>query len=118
MCAMNTLPQTQGYVYLLHFEAPIAPGVHTCQHYIGYAHDLEQRLREHQTGHGARLTQVARQRGIPWKLARLWHGDRTLERRLKNRKNTPTLCPICGQPYPVNYADEIPAGEIENHLLP
>jgi len=107
-----------GYVYLLHFERPIAPGRHTTQHYVGFATDLAARMQEHATGHGARLTQVARERGIVFRVARLWRGDRWLERRLKDRKNTPRLCPICGRGCNVGYADEIPAEQIENHLLP
>jgi predicted GIY-YIG superfamily endonuclease len=106
-----------GYVYLLHFEQPIAPGRHTTQHYIGYAADLAARIQEHNTGHGARLTQVARERGIRFQVARLWHGDRGLERRLKDRKHAPQLCPICGRGHVVGYAEEIPADEIEDHLL-
>lgn len=115
---MNSLTQTTGYVYLLHFEQQIAPGRHTCQHYIGYADNLPTRLQEHATGRGARLTQVARERGIGWRVARVWPGNRTLERRLKNRKDAPHLCPLCGQPSPVHYADEIPAGDIPDLLLP
>jgi predicted GIY-YIG superfamily endonuclease len=117
---MDTLPHEDGFVYLLHFEQPIAPGRHTCQHYLGYAkNSVATRLQEHATGHGARLTQVARERGINWRVARLWRGSRWLERRLKDRKETPLLCPICSRhPYPVGYADEVPAGEIEEYLLP
>lgn len=107
-----------GYVYLLHFERPIAPGKHTTQHYIGYAADLAVRLQEHASGHGARLTQIACQRGISWKVARLWRGSRTLERRLKDRKEAPSLCPCCGRPKGVRYAEEIPAGDIEAHCIP
>ena len=106
-----------GYVYLLHFDRPIAPGRHTTQHYIGFAADLAARIQEHSTGHGARLTQVAMERGIRFTVARLWWGDRGLERRLKERKDAPRLCPICGHPRPAAYAEEIPAGEIRNHLL-
>ena len=106
-----------GYVYLLHFERPIAPGRHTAQHYIGFAADLAARIQEHNTVHGARLTQVARERGIRFKVARLWLGDRGLERRLKDRKEAPQLCPICGRGCAVGYAVEIPAGEIESFLL-
>jgi len=32
---------------------------------------------------------------IGWTLARTWKGGRDLERRLKNRHNSPKLCPIC-----------------------
>lgn len=106
-----------GFVYLLHFEKPIAPGRHTCQHYIGYAADLAARIQAHETGHGARITQVARERGIRFQVARLWHGDRGLERRLKDRKQAPQLCPICGRGCTVGYAEEIPAEAIKDYLL-
>ena len=81
-------------VYLLHFEEPISRR-HTSQHYLGYAKDLNERLARHQAGDGCRLVQVALERGITFELARTWAGDRTLERKLKNQKNGPRLCPIC-----------------------
>ncbi len=84
-------------VYLLHFHAQIAPGRHTCQHYIGFAKikDFAERIEEHRSGRGARLTQVAHERGIGFTLAHVWYGDRRFERRLKNRKMAPRMCPIC-----------------------
>ena len=83
-------------IYLLHFSTPIAPGKHTTQHYIGFCdHDLDARLNAHRAGRGARLCQVARARGITFQLVRVWSGDRTRERRLKNRHEGPRLCPIC-----------------------
>jgi hypothetical protein len=84
-------------VYLLHFTQPISPK-HTCQHYIGFAESWPDRVMQHRIGDtgAARLCQVAKQRGIGFVVARLWpDGDRTLERRLKNRHNAPRLCPIC-----------------------
>lgn len=92
-------------VYLIHFEDKISPD-HTTQHYIGFADEtglepldaVARRLEEHYRGRGARLTQVAKERGIHWTPARVWLGGpatRSFERRLKNRKNAPTLCPIC-----------------------
>ena len=52
------------YVYLLHFHRPIAPGKHTCQHYMGSAEDVIERLLQHRAGQGARLCKVAIERGI------------------------------------------------------
>jgi hypothetical protein len=83
-------------VYLLHFDQPISPN-HTCQHYTGFAtvKDFAERIEKHRNGTGARLTQVAYQRGIGFTLAKVWYGDRSFERRMKNRKNGPRHCPIC-----------------------
>jgi hypothetical protein len=60
-----------------------------------WAQDLDQRLAWHRSGHGARLIEVIVAAGIGFVLARTWGGDRTLERRLKNRKVSPRLSPIC-----------------------
>ena len=84
-------------VYLLHFNQPIAPGRHTAQHYIGYADDLDRRIAQHRAGTGARLCEVAKERGISFVVARTWDGDRKLERQLKNQKQGPRLCPICNR---------------------
>jgi predicted GIY-YIG superfamily endonuclease len=93
--------QKKVFVYLLHFTQPIAPGRHTCQHYMGSAEDLQARLSQHREGTGARLCKVAIERGITWELARVWEAPagegRKLERKLKNRKSGPRLCPICSQ---------------------
>ena len=82
-------------VYLLHFSRPIAPGKHTTQHYLGSSDDWQRRIAEHRAGTGARLTQVAKERGISFVVAQLWDGDRQLERQLKRRHNGARLCPIC-----------------------
>ncbi len=39
--------------------------------------------------------EVVSEARIEWKVCRTWPGDRALERRLKNRKEAPALCPIC-----------------------
>jgi predicted GIY-YIG superfamily endonuclease len=84
-----------GYVYLIHFKTRISPK-HTCQHYLGYTKDsIKRRLEEHKAGKGARLTQVAVERGIDFEVVRAWKGSRALERKLKNRKNSRELCPVC-----------------------
>jgi hypothetical protein len=88
-------------VYLLHFSEPIAPGRHTAQHYLGYSDDLQPRVWAHLHGTGARLTQVAKERGLSFVVVRTWEGDRALERKLKNRHGAPRLCPICSGRHPV-----------------
>lgn len=83
-------------VYLLHFAEPISLA-HTTQHYLGYADDVQARLSEHRAGRGARLTQVALERGIDFDIVATWEGGRDFERYLKQRKAGPRLCPICGR---------------------
>ncbi len=78
-------------VYLLHFDEPY----HHARHYLGSANDLNERLRQHEAGTGARLTQVIREHEIGFTLARTWDGGRDEERKLKRRHNSPKLCPIC-----------------------
>ena len=99
-----------GYVYLIHFESRINPEF-PCQHYIGYTpKDVARRIATHRAGgyDAARICQVAAERDIPFTLVRVWRGDRQLERRLKNRKEAPHLCPICSKhPKPVTYAEEV-----------
>ena len=80
-------------VYLLHFEPPYK---HAC-HYTGYAQDGDpaRRLAEHQRGAGSPLVYAAVNAGCAVSVVRVWRGGRTLERKLKKRKNAPCLCPRC-----------------------
>lgn len=82
-------------VYLLHFQRPYRHA----QHYIGFVESLDaldDRIARHRAGRGARLVEVIVAAGIEFEVARTWpHGDRTLERRLKNRKSARKICPIC-----------------------
>lgn len=89
-----------GTVYLIHFERPIGDLENPrgqARHYLGYTEDLEGRLQAHRSGNGARLMEVVSEMDIEWTVARTWPGDRALERRLKNRHNSPKLCPICNR---------------------
>ena len=89
------MQQLGGTVYLLHFHSPIAPSRHTAQHYIGWAYNLSSRMQAHMRGRGARLTQVAHERGITFELAATWPGSKKFERTIENKKMGWRLCPIC-----------------------
>lgn len=82
------------FIYLLHLSEPLSPK-NGARHYIGYTRHVPSRMEAHRTGRGARFMQVARERGITWCISRVWEGDRAFERRLKNRKEGPRLCPLC-----------------------
>lgn len=80
-------------VYLIHFKTNLSHA----RHYIGFCEeDPKERLETHRAGHGARILQVANERGIEYEIARVWKGkDRKFERKLKNRKDAKRLCPVC-----------------------
>lgn len=84
----------KGTIYLLHFHKPYKHA----RHYLGWTSlGVEDRLERHRSKDGARLLQVLLANGIEFTLARTWEGTRDDERRLKNRKSTPRLCPICNK---------------------
>lgn len=66
---------------------------------MGYSSNLEERIALHRSPDGSshhRLMQVIHEKGIGFKVARVWpDGDRALERKLKRQKMAPRLCPIC-----------------------
>lgn len=78
-------------VYLLHFGRRLRHA----GHYLGWSPDIPRRVKRHLSGQGARLVAVVLGLGIPVELARTWEGERDLERRLKGRKASPRLCPLC-----------------------
>jgi hypothetical protein len=81
-----------GTVYLLHFSAPYRHAAH----YIGWtAGPVQDRLRQHQSGTGARLIEVITNAGLTFDLARTWSGGRTLERGKKRQGGAGALCPLC-----------------------
>jgi len=88
-----------GVIYLIHFDQAIADHA---RHYLGWASDLPARLEAHRAGRGARLMEVCKERGITWHLARTWEGSRDRERAIKDRAESPRLCPDCtSSPKPV-----------------
>jgi len=89
--ARAVVDDSQGTIYLIHFNQPLAHA----RHYLGWTTNLQERLYAHETGNGARLMEVISERGITWRLVRTWEGGRDLERRLKAQHHNPRLCPIC-----------------------
>ncbi len=81
----------KGTIYLLHFSEAYKHA----RHYVGFTHNLTQRLDSHSKGQGARIVQVIIEAGLTFEIARTWQGTRKDERRIKNRKEAPRLCPIC-----------------------
>ena len=82
----------EGTIYLLHFDQPVADHA---RHYLGWASDLDARLEAHREGRGARLMEVCKERGITWHVSRTWEGTRDRERAIKDRAESPRLCPDC-----------------------
>jgi hypothetical protein len=82
-------------LYVLHFSEKI----HHAGHYTGSCVDgrLPQRLLEHRSGYGARLTQVAVERGISLEVGSTMPGGYLDEKIIKNEKNGPRHCLICRQ---------------------
>ena len=80
-----------GWVYIIHFDEKF----HHAGHYIGFALNVEGRLYYHKKGTGSKLLAALNRAGIGYKIVRVLAGDRNLERKLKNKKNTAALCPIC-----------------------
>lgn len=90
-----------GYVYLIHFDRPICDNTtrSTTQHYAGWELWPGEREKKHRKGQGARLTQVAVEKGIGFEVVLRIEGDRNEERKLKNRKNLRAVCPHCAAEY-------------------
>ncbi len=79
-------------VYILHLDTPLEHA----RHYTGYAQDLAERIPLHGTSRGARIMEVCRERGITWRLGRVFDGgNRRLERRFKKLGHADTRCAIC-----------------------
>ncbi len=92
MNARQALRAAPGTVYLLHFSEPYRHAAH----YIGWTSgQLEERLRLHQSGQGARLMEVITDAGLTFELARTWSGDRKLERGKKSQGGAGALCTVC-----------------------
>jgi predicted GIY-YIG superfamily endonuclease len=104
-------------VYLLHFTQPYKHA----RHYLGCAEDVGARLAQHRKGTGARLTQVVREAGISWVVARTWRGGRHLEHKLKGYHSGVKLCPICQGKITIEEVLEAqppPSGRVSGRRVP
>lgn len=86
------LPGESG-VYLVHLDSPLGQSAH----YLGYApKSIRLRFVAHRKGQGARMLQVARERGLTFRVVRCWIGMGSwFERYLKRQKHHSRFCPYC-----------------------
>lgn len=82
-----------GTIYVLHFDRKF----HHTLHYIGWTERdrIEDRLREHSNGSGARILDGLRLAEIGYRLACTFVGTRRDERRMKRQRNHKRFCKVC-----------------------
>ncbi len=87
-------------IYIIHFDEKLAHA----QHYVGYCKEERFAIRmfEHGAGIGAKILRALVEKGIHYRIANTFPGDRILERRIKNQKNTRRYCPICKSKHQTN----------------
>lgn len=86
-------------VYLIHLETKLA---NHAGHYIGYTalESVNDRFQRHVSGSGARMLLACNQKGITYRVVRVWecksiNEAKSLERKLKHRKKSQDFCPVC-----------------------
>jgi hypothetical protein len=87
------VPLSGNKVYLIHFDKPLCHA----RHYLGFSEDLPGRIQKHRNGQSAAFMKAISKQGISWHVLRIWDGDRTFERMLKDQHNASHLCPTCIQ---------------------
>ena len=83
-------------IYLIHFDKKFKHALH----YLGFCEEggLPRRIARHKAGRGAKLLKAVTAAGIAWEVVRVWsNGTRDEERKLKNRKKSSELCPLCSK---------------------
>jgi hypothetical protein len=86
--------------YLLHFDRPLGNPNNPrgqARHYLGSTErPINQRIEEHLSGRGAKITAAAIKQGIKLNCVRVWaEGSRELEIWLKEAHNNALYCPVC-----------------------
>jgi hypothetical protein len=89
----NEFDLTGKKVYLIHLDKPLKHA----RHYLGFSEDLPKRVQKHRNGQGAAFMKAVEKEGISSHVSRIWDGDRTFERMLKDQHNASHLCPTCRQ---------------------
>lgn len=83
--------KNQGTIYILHFDEPL----HHARHYIDFSQHIDKRMACHEAGNGSKLMKAIKGKGISFKVARTFPGDRTFERKLHRFKKIKNYCPFC-----------------------
>lgn len=85
-----------GLIYILHFE----PAYAHAKHYVGFTErTVAERVGEHGGAQGSPLVRAARAAGSKVILVSARPGTRADERRIKDRKNTRSVCDRCRPDY-------------------
>lgn len=112
--------KTWGYLYILHFSAPLGNPANPralATHYCGWAADPQERLAQHLAGRGAKITAAAVAKGITFELFS-WPAPLGVEKALKRRKETPRFCPTCCAAHGWKRKQPIVQVEVEQLPLP
>jgi len=85
---IKNYPRGEG-VYIVELARPLGNSTHSARFYVGWTVNLENRMWHHRHGSGSRFLAAAAEQGIAFDVV-LWipGADKSVERRIKNRKNT------------------------------
>jgi len=101
---VNSSQPYAGTVYLLHLAQPLGAarnqhGKPHAAHYLGWTQEKSPsaRVALHRAGRsGSKYMREAHREGIDFDVSRVWEDvDRNFERKLKNRKASGRICPLC-----------------------
>ena len=89
--------QTEGYVYILHFDRKIGNMSNSraqAQHYVGFSDDIEERLEKHFALRGAKIVADALKSGARIS-THVYPATLAVEKLVKATKKTSLYCPDC-----------------------